>query len=93
MQAMDRAFRIGQRRNVHVYRLIAAGTVEEPIYSRQVSAESPLQAESRNNCLYICRHLHFAAGEAMVRSCELPAAWCDIMPGSPLPPCQCRAVT
>ncbi len=42
MQAMDRAFRIGQRRNVHVYRLIAAGTVEEPIYSRQVSAESPL---------------------------------------------------
>ena len=35
-QAMDRAFRIGQRRNVNVYRLIATGTIEEPMYSRQV---------------------------------------------------------
>jgi hypothetical protein len=36
MQAMDRAFRIGQRRNVNVYRLVATGTIEEPMYSRQV---------------------------------------------------------
>lgn len=33
---MDRAFRIGQRRNVNVYRLVATGTIEEPMYSRQV---------------------------------------------------------
>ncbi len=40
-QAMDRAFRIGQRRDVHVYRLIATGTIEEPIYSRQVASSHP----------------------------------------------------
>jgi non-specific serine/threonine protein kinase len=30
-QATDRAFRIGQRRNVHVHKLVSAGTVEERI--------------------------------------------------------------
>lgn len=30
-QATDRAFRIGQRRNVHVYKMICAGTMEERI--------------------------------------------------------------
>ena len=37
LQAQDRAFRIGQRRDVNVYRLVAAGTLEEMIYTRQVS--------------------------------------------------------
>ncbi|KAH8833776.1 P-loop containing nucleoside triphosphate hydrolase protein [Flagelloscypha sp. PMI_526] len=36
LQAMDRAFRFGQRRDVHVYRLLAAGSIEELIYARQV---------------------------------------------------------
>ncbi|GAA5862724.1 hypothetical protein JCM3774_001897 [Rhodotorula dairenensis] len=35
LQAMDRAYRIGQRREVDVYRLIGAGTLEELIYNRQ----------------------------------------------------------
>ncbi|KAL4854168.1 hypothetical protein ACK3TF_005019 [Chlorella vulgaris] len=35
-QAQDRAFRIGQKRDVSVYRLIAAGTLEECIYDRQI---------------------------------------------------------
>ncbi|PAA89571.1 hypothetical protein BOX15_Mlig019690g1, partial [Macrostomum lignano] len=35
-QAVDRAFRIGQSRNVLIYRLITCGTVEEKIYRRQV---------------------------------------------------------
>ena len=35
-KAMDRAFRIGQRRNVNVYRLVATSTVEEAIYGRQI---------------------------------------------------------
>ena len=30
-QAMDRAYRIGQTRNVTVYRLISAGTIEDKI--------------------------------------------------------------
>ena len=31
-QAVDRAFRIGQKKNVVIYRLITCGTVEEKIY-------------------------------------------------------------
>ncbi|KAI3612685.1 rad26-like snf2 family dna-dependent atpase [Moniliophthora roreri] len=36
LQAMDRAFRFGQRRDVHVYRLLGAGALEELIYARQL---------------------------------------------------------
>ena len=32
----DRAFRIGQRRDVEVYRLLSVGTIEEIVYLRQV---------------------------------------------------------
>lgn len=35
-QSVDRAYRIGQRKNVVVYRLITCGTVEEKIYRKQV---------------------------------------------------------
>ena len=35
-QSVDRAYRIGQRRNVVVYRLITCGTIEEKMYTRQV---------------------------------------------------------
>ncbi|KAJ3087160.1 hypothetical protein HK102_011695 [Quaeritorhiza haematococci] len=35
LQAQDRAFRIGQTRDVQVYRLIAAGSLEELKYGRQ----------------------------------------------------------
>ncbi|XP_077553799.1 DNA excision repair protein ERCC-6-like isoform X2 [Haemaphysalis longicornis] len=36
MQARERAWRIGQRRDVTVYRLLTAGTIEEKIYHRQI---------------------------------------------------------
>ncbi|XP_013925092.1 PREDICTED: DNA excision repair protein ERCC-6-like 2 isoform X2 [Thamnophis sirtalis] len=36
LQAIDRAYRIGQRRNVKVFRLISLGTVEEMMYLRQI---------------------------------------------------------
>ncbi|XP_012936041.1 DNA excision repair protein ERCC-6-like [Aplysia californica] len=42
-QAVDRAFRIGQEKNVVVYRLITCGTVEEKIYRRQVFKDSITQ--------------------------------------------------
>ncbi|OQS00158.1 DNA repair and recombination protein RAD26 [Thraustotheca clavata] len=35
-QAQDRAYRIGQTKNVKVYRLITLGTIEEMIYARQI---------------------------------------------------------
>lgn len=36
LQAMDRAYRYGQTRNVSVYRLLGAGSIEELIYARQI---------------------------------------------------------
>jgi SNF2 family DNA or RNA helicase len=35
-QAVDRCYRIGQKRNVIVYRLISIGGIEELIYRRQI---------------------------------------------------------
>ncbi|KAH8036258.1 hypothetical protein HPB51_021929 [Rhipicephalus microplus] len=35
-QARERAWRIGQRRDVTIYRLLTAGTIEEKIYHRQI---------------------------------------------------------
>ncbi|XP_030065535.1 DNA excision repair protein ERCC-6-like [Microcaecilia unicolor] len=39
-QAVDRVYRIGQKENVVIYRLITCGTVEEKIYRRQVFKDS-----------------------------------------------------
>ncbi|KAI1258625.1 P-loop containing nucleoside triphosphate hydrolase protein [Xylariaceae sp. FL1019] len=36
LQAQDRAYRIGQTRDVDVYRLISVGTIEEITYARQI---------------------------------------------------------
>ncbi|KAJ2822326.1 DNA repair protein rhp26, partial [Coemansia erecta] len=36
MQARERAWRLGQRRSVAIYRLMTAGTIEEKIYNRQI---------------------------------------------------------
>ena len=36
LQSVDRAYRIGQKKDVVVYRLITCGTVEEKIYRKQV---------------------------------------------------------
>jgi SNF2 family DNA or RNA helicase len=36
LQAQDRAYRIGQTRDVEVFRLISSGTIEEIVYARQI---------------------------------------------------------
>lgn len=36
LQAIDRAYRLGTKKDVHVFRFISAGSVEEVMYSRQV---------------------------------------------------------
>ncbi|KAL6704453.1 hypothetical protein ACN47E_008197 [Coniothyrium glycines] len=36
LQAQDRAYRIGQDRDVEVFRLVSSGTIEEIVYARQI---------------------------------------------------------
>lgn len=36
MQARERAWRIGQKREVSIYRLMVGGSIEEKIYHRQI---------------------------------------------------------
>ncbi|KAF9649557.1 hypothetical protein BDM02DRAFT_3229957 [Thelephora ganbajun] len=43
LQAIDRAFRIGQSRDVEVFRLLGAGSVEELMYARQVYKQQQMR--------------------------------------------------
>ncbi|XP_062566324.1 DNA excision repair protein ERCC-6-like [Saccostrea cucullata] len=48
-QAVDRVFRIGQDKNVVIYRLITCGTVEEKIYRRQIFKDSITRQTTGNS--------------------------------------------
>lgn len=43
LQAMDRAYRYGQQRDVHIYRLLGAGSLEELIYARQLYKQQQMR--------------------------------------------------
>ncbi|KDQ17914.1 hypothetical protein BOTBODRAFT_185328 [Botryobasidium botryosum FD-172 SS1] len=43
LQAMDRAYRYGQTRDVSVYRLLAAGSLEELVYARQLYKQQQMR--------------------------------------------------
>eukprot|EP00494_Astrolonche_serrata_P027571 UN27834 len=47
-QAVDRAYRVGQKRNVVVYRFITCCTVEDFIYRRQISKKGLLEMMCRD---------------------------------------------
>ena len=51
-QAVDRVYRIGQKRNVVIYRLITCGTVEEKIYRKQVFKQSLMLATMEGDSAY-----------------------------------------
>eukprot|EP00955_Chlamydomonas_euryale_P030470 320766-Chlamydomonas_euryale.AAC.1 len=54
-QAVDRAYRIGQSRDVVVYRLITCGTVEEKIYRKQVIGScSALLSDAQSDVFATC---------------------------------------
>jgi len=59
LQAQDRSYRLGQTRHVKVYRLLAAHTLEEAIYSRQVSKQqlalAALDRDAANEMRYFKR--------------------------------------
>lgn len=52
---MDRAYRFGQTRDVHVYRLLGAGSIEELIYARQIYKQQQMaigyQASVQTRCV------------------------------------------
>ncbi|XP_050519946.1 DNA repair and recombination protein RAD54B-like isoform X2 [Daktulosphaira vitifoliae] len=52
-QAMARIWRDGQKKNVHIYRLLTCGTIEEKIFQRQISktglSEAITNPDSHNN--------------------------------------------
>ncbi|KAM3827450.1 uncharacterized protein M6D78_014531 [Vipera latastei] len=57
-QAVDRTYRIGQKDNVIIYRLITCGTVEEKIYRRQVFKDSLIRqstGDKKNPYRYFTR--------------------------------------
>nr|XP_015206601.1 PREDICTED: DNA excision repair protein ERCC-6-like isoform X1 [Lepisosteus oculatus] len=57
-QAVDRAYRIGQKENVVIYRLVTCGTVEEKIYRRQVFKDSLIRqstGDKKNPFRYFSR--------------------------------------
>ncbi|XP_075429078.1 DNA excision repair protein ERCC-6-like isoform X2 [Ascaphus truei] len=57
-QAVDRAYRIGQKQDVVIYRLITCGTVEERIYRRQIFKDSLIRqttGDKKNPFRYFSR--------------------------------------
>lgn len=62
MQARERAWRIGQKREVTVYRLITSGTIEEKVYHRQIykqflTEKARCHFFPRTHHAHSCRHL------------------------------------
>lgn len=70
LQAMDRAFRIGQKRPVDVYRLIGKGTLEELKYERQIHKQQ--KARQLNDATFERRiHQGFEGGKTVEDQGEL----------------------
>ena len=53
LQAQDRSYRLGQERDVAVYRLIATGTIEEQVYRRQIYKQQQSALAMEVRCLWV----------------------------------------
>ena len=52
-QAVDRAYRIGQKKDVVVYRMNMAASVEEKMYEKQVFKDG-LRVVTERYSIYVC---------------------------------------
>lgn len=76
-QAVDRCYRIGQDKNVKVYRFIAAGTVEEKMYERQVQKDGIRRTITTNSG---CATERYFSGADLRKLFELkPEGVCDLL--------------
>eukprot|EP00026_Physarum_polycephalum_P000777 Phypoly_transcript_00778.p1 GENE.Phypoly_transcript_00778~~Phypoly_transcript_00778.p1 ORF type:complete len:1043 (+),score=239.81 Phypoly_transcript_00778:241-3129(+) len=73
VQARERVWRIGQKRDVTIYRLITSGTIEEKIYHRQIFKEfltNKILKDPRQKRFFKSKNLHdlFTLGDYHKRS-------------------------
>ncbi|KAL8637920.1 MAG: hypothetical protein Q9228_004868 [Teloschistes exilis] len=69
VQARERAWRLGQKREVMIYRLMTAGTIEEKIYHRQLFKQfltNKILKDPKQRQIFHMQHLHnlFTLGDA-----------------------------
>ncbi|KAI7583520.1 hypothetical protein KC343_g19999, partial [Hortaea werneckii] len=69
VQARERAWRLGQKREVEIYRLMTAGTIEEKIYHRQIFKQfltNKILRDPKQRQTFQLRDLHdlFTLGES-----------------------------
>lgn len=75
IQARERAWRLGQKREVMIYRLLTAGTIEEKIYHRQIFKQfltNKILKDPRQRRFFKTGDLHdlFSLGESEVGTTE-----------------------
>lgn len=86
VQARERAWRIGQAREVVVYRLITSGTIEEKVYHRQVYKHfltDKVLRDPRQRRFFRAKDLTdlFTLGDEYAGECVLYARFCQVFGG------------
>lgn len=93
VQARERAWRLGQKREVMIYRLMTAGTIEEKIYHRQIFKQfltNKILKDPKQRQTFQMKDLHdlFSLGEADQGATETSELFkgTEVKFGSPEPP-------
>ena len=78
-QAIDRCYRIGQKKPVTVYRLISAGTVEESMYEKQIHKDGL----RRSVLVEANTKRYFSSSDLKRLFTLLPAGGCNVIDNKP----------